>query len=328
MIVSEPSKFPDRTRSYQVRWWDFTDKVLFWTEATIQYSDCFAPTDHAIVSGWGSTGYLAGRSSTLQKAVLSIKDTSICQQQCTRSVVTEDTICAGGRGKSSCRGDSGGPLTCKDPSGEPYICGIATLRFSCEWQFSSTNSKPAVFVDVRKYYGWIKKHMRVWGQHHWSELRKHKYAITCHAAINFSFYNVLKILYGESAWMVLVVNVGLGNSNVKRARFAYHPALDVMESLIAIPLRTTRMRQTVLWWTAIRDDLLAKTRESVLTRGMSVMGRTTVGIILMNLIVFEYHSLSVHNLSLKSSSFNNLTSCNLRNKSLSNPIRCSVHSYC
>lgn len=79
-------------------------------------------------------------------------------------------ICAGGTGdRDVCEGDSGGPLTCDDSKGEKFLCGIISWGYLCEDKIERGLRKPGVYTDVRKYYGWIQKHMRVrWG-HYWSK---------------------------------------------------------------------------------------------------------------------------------------------------------------
>ena len=115
------------------------------------------------MSGWGRTGYGEGTSDVKRKAELTIHETSRCQHLFNHNrsskVVTNNTVCAGGEGKSPCKGDSGGPLTCNN--GEPYLCGISSMAPSCESQRLLDVHRLAVFTDVRKYYGWIMKHIPV-----------------------------------------------------------------------------------------------------------------------------------------------------------------------
>ena len=124
----------------------------------------------AYVSGWGRTGtfsiFASPTADVLQKARLQIVDQQTCRSiaRSRDTSLTENMICAGGSGKSSCKGDSGGPLTCKDEDGEKYLCGIVFWGWVlCGQQFSSSDL-PSVFVDVRRYHGWIGKHMQYLGE--------------------------------------------------------------------------------------------------------------------------------------------------------------------
>ena len=80
-----------------------------------------------------------------------------------------DVICAG-RYRDACKGDSGGPLTCANDRGEKYICGITSWGEDCEKKLKHPQTiVPGVFVDVRKYYGWIREHMPDGWRHYRSE---------------------------------------------------------------------------------------------------------------------------------------------------------------
>ena len=65
-------------------------------------------------------------------------------------------VCAGGARKS-CKGDSGGPLTCSrdltNGQQELYLCGIVS------WGVTECYNEnyPSVYTDVTKYEKWIRR---------------------------------------------------------------------------------------------------------------------------------------------------------------------------
>ena len=71
--------------------------------------------------------------------------------------VTESMLCAGGKKRDGCEGDSGGPLTCWDVlKNQPYLCGIVS------WgdENCGMRGRPVVYTDVSKYFQWIRKYVR------------------------------------------------------------------------------------------------------------------------------------------------------------------------
>ena len=142
------------------------------------------PTGHANVSGWGSTKNGLGqmiRSNQLLSATVEFKDHENCTNQYKKinKAVTANMICAGGSGKDSCEGDSGGPLTCErqgtnGQQDQRYLCGIVSWGASCR----VFTSHPGVYTDVSKYHGWILKHMNTWWRHYWSKFFRNPCHIT------------------------------------------------------------------------------------------------------------------------------------------------------
>ena len=68
-------------------------------------------------------------------------------------------ICAGDNKRDSCKGDSGGPLTCSDENGDDYLCGIVSWGGPCDLKHLK-HSNPGVYVDVRKYHAWIQNQVQ------------------------------------------------------------------------------------------------------------------------------------------------------------------------
>ena len=119
-------------------------------------------TEKAKVSGWGKTS-LTDRSAfnDHQVALIRFVKWEHCRQFYSRRTVkiTENMVCAGGKKRDACEGDSGGPLTCQQIlSNETYLCGIVS------WgdKRCGTRGWPGVYTDVSNYYTWIRKYVRIW----------------------------------------------------------------------------------------------------------------------------------------------------------------------
>ncbi|XP_004638775.1 serine protease 48 [Octodon degus] len=113
------------------------------------------------VTGWGQVtrGTVHNYPSTLQEVEVPI----INHQDCDRlynpvgafipglePVIKEDMICAGGlqSGKDSCKGDSGGPLSC-------HIDGVWIQLGIVSWGLKCGKHFPGVYTNVTYYQEWI-----------------------------------------------------------------------------------------------------------------------------------------------------------------------------
>jgi len=119
---------------------------------------CLPPADmkfdknsYCIVSGWGKTDPMALNSTdVLMQAKLDIADdVETCAYH------DENIMCAGGKGKGSCKGDSGGPLQCY-VDGTWYLAGLVSFGVGdgqdikcAAWEY------PSMFTRVTKHIGWI-----------------------------------------------------------------------------------------------------------------------------------------------------------------------------
>ena len=54
-------------------------------------------------------------------------------------------LCAGEEGKDSCKGDSGGPLTC-----DGYHCGVVSWGYGC-----ALAAYPGVYTQTSYFVDWI-----------------------------------------------------------------------------------------------------------------------------------------------------------------------------
>uniref|UniRef100_A0A3B3ZCQ1 pancreatic elastase II n=1 Tax=Periophthalmus magnuspinnatus TaxID=409849 RepID=A0A3B3ZCQ1_9GOBI len=106
------------------------------------------------VTGWGRLTTSGPGAIILQQALLPVVSYEICSQEDWWSfLLTRDMVCAGGDGiKSSCMGDSGGPLNCQSSDGSWEVHGVVSFGSG---QGCNVVKKPSVFTRVSAYNDWI-----------------------------------------------------------------------------------------------------------------------------------------------------------------------------
>ncbi|XP_055384435.1 venom protease-like [Condylostylus longicornis] len=126
------------------------------------------PESTVIVTGWGRTKYLGGRSSELQKVVLDKFNRSECNEIYTQipnellkvGIDEKIQLCAGSfnEKKDACQGDSGGPMQVYHHSEYCMytIIGITSFGILC-----GNPGIPGVYTRVFPYNSWIEN--TVWG---------------------------------------------------------------------------------------------------------------------------------------------------------------------
>ncbi|XP_049839628.1 brachyurin-like [Schistocerca gregaria] len=105
----------------------------------------------ATVSGWGRTSDMDDTSEYLQKVTLDIISNEKCWKYYGRMAVTSSTLCAqGDKNRSTCNGDSGGPLTVAYNGGH-ILVGVVSFGSvrGCE------RGVPVAFSRVTRYLTWI-----------------------------------------------------------------------------------------------------------------------------------------------------------------------------
>ncbi|GFR11437.1 polyserase-2 [Trichonephila clavata] len=115
------------------------------------FSDIGQPDQMATVAGWGYHTYPGGEKfRELQEVDLRIHSFDRCSQYIPQIHRTQ--ICAGGRGKSSCMGDSGGPLFLKQ-DGKWY--GVAVFAWNAD-----CGRIPGTYTRITEYLPWIERETR------------------------------------------------------------------------------------------------------------------------------------------------------------------------
>ncbi|XP_047199102.1 transmembrane protease serine 9 [Hippoglossus stenolepis] len=107
------------------------------------------------IAGWGSMREGGSLTNLLQKAAVKIIEQADCQQSY-GNVLTPNMMCAGYMegGRDTCLGDSGGPLTCRKPSGQWFVAGVTSWGHGC-----GRIGFPGVYTRVTSVRKWISTYM-------------------------------------------------------------------------------------------------------------------------------------------------------------------------
>lgn len=100
------------------------------------------------VSGWGKTAIGSPVSRYLMEADVKAVNKSLCQKAInSKDPLALNTICAGGGGKDSCKGDSGGPLYVRERTKVTQL-GVVSFGRGC-------GEGPGIYTGVSAYKHWI-----------------------------------------------------------------------------------------------------------------------------------------------------------------------------
>ncbi|XP_071343966.1 transmembrane protease serine 9 [Trachinotus anak] len=115
----------------------------------------FLKNAECYITGWGSMREGGSLTNLLQKAAVSIIDQADCQHSY-GNVLTPNMMCAGYMegGRDTCLGDSGGPLTCRQPSGQWFIAGVTSWGHGC-----GRIGFPGVYTRVTSIRKWISTYL-------------------------------------------------------------------------------------------------------------------------------------------------------------------------
>ncbi|XP_073910887.1 coagulation factor XI isoform X2 [Castor canadensis] len=113
-------------------------------DRNIIYTDCW-------VTGWGYRKLRGKTQNTLQKAEIPLVSNEECQTRYQGHKITNRMICAGHKEgwKDACKGDSGGPLSCKHNE-VWHLVGITSWGEGC-----GQKERPGIYTNVVKYVDWI-----------------------------------------------------------------------------------------------------------------------------------------------------------------------------
>ncbi|XP_062069505.1 coagulation factor XI isoform X2 [Lepus europaeus] len=113
-------------------------------DRNVIYTDCW-------VTGWGYRKLRDKIQNTLQKAKIPLLSNEECQKRYQRHEITSGMICAGYKegGKDACKGDLGGPLSCKHNE-VWHLVGITSWGQGC-----AQRERPGIYTNVVKYLDWI-----------------------------------------------------------------------------------------------------------------------------------------------------------------------------
>lgn len=133
---------------------EFTEQIhpvcLFNQSETFK-SSSFYTNKAPFIMGWGKQNFEGSVSSMLQEAQVDVIDKNVCSKNyVNHNVVIDDRVlCAGGKGKDTCKGDSGGPLIIPIGS-KHYLAGIVSFGVGC-----GDPSFPGVYTRVVEFLSWI-----------------------------------------------------------------------------------------------------------------------------------------------------------------------------
>ncbi|CAH2318343.1 chymotrypsin-like elastase family member 2A [Pelobates cultripes] len=144
------------------------DISLLKLSESVEYSDtiqpaCLPPAGLILshntacyVTGWGNLQTNGPSPDQLQQGLLLVVDHATCSQSdWWGKTVKTNMICAGGDGIiSSCYGDSGGPLNCRNSNGAWEVHGVVSFGSSLGCNYYK---KPSVFTRVSDFNSWISK---------------------------------------------------------------------------------------------------------------------------------------------------------------------------
>ncbi|XP_077618768.1 coagulation factor XI isoform X6 [Crocuta crocuta] len=116
-----------------------------------QYKTAESGYDIALLKLETAMNYTDKIQNTLQKANVPLVTTEECQTRYRGHRITNRMLCAGYRegGKDACKGDSGGPLSCKHNE-VWHLVGITSWGEGC-----GQKERPGVYTNVVEYVDWI-----------------------------------------------------------------------------------------------------------------------------------------------------------------------------
>jgi len=125
-----------------------------------------------ILAGWGAIDETNSQKYpvVLYHANLTIEEDKTCANLFGNARFdAENNICAGSTSHRTnddigravaCKGDSGGPLMCKNENKKPIIAGIVSFGANCDVKANRGRFVPNIFTKVSAYHQWIQDAIR------------------------------------------------------------------------------------------------------------------------------------------------------------------------
>ncbi|XP_053516044.1 coagulation factor XI-like isoform X3 [Artibeus jamaicensis] len=116
-----------------------------------QYETAESGYDIALLKLQAAMNYTDKIQNTLQKVKIPLVTRSECQAHYSGHRITNKMICAGHQdgGKDACKGDSGGPLSCKHNE-VWYLVGVTSWGDGC-----AQRGRPGVYTNVVEHVDWV-----------------------------------------------------------------------------------------------------------------------------------------------------------------------------
>ena len=102
-----------------------------------------------VTTGWGQTDLEEPLPAQLQQVALPLLTNEECKKYW-GDWITDQMVCAGASGASSCFGDTGGPLVC-EKNGLWTLVGV----FSWTWSPSCSVSMPGIYARITEHSAWM-----------------------------------------------------------------------------------------------------------------------------------------------------------------------------
>ncbi|KAM9243131.1 transmembrane protease serine 9 isoform 2-T2 [Dugong dugon] len=109
-----------------------------------------------VITGWGSVREGGAMARQLQKAAVRLLNEQACRRFYPVQISSR-MLCAGSPqgGVDSCSGDAGGPLACREPSGQWVLTGVTSWGYGC-----GRPHFPGVYTRVAAVRGWIGRNIQ------------------------------------------------------------------------------------------------------------------------------------------------------------------------
>ncbi|KAI2140790.1 hypothetical protein LOZ52_006704 [Ophidiomyces ophidiicola] len=108
------------------------------------------PSGRGTAVGWGHTAWQGQNSDVLRHVTVPITNRQTCRAKHSSLglEITNNMVCAGGRGKDACQNDSGGPFY---QTGSNTLIGVVSFGEKCATEYGGVYARVSNFVD------WIKQ---------------------------------------------------------------------------------------------------------------------------------------------------------------------------